>query len=139
MGGDLRSLVARETILLHVCEDLILALARSVKILLRISFDLGCAAPARRNLVAQFTQPEGQLRLVDGSGELLRLEEASLLKRPCRSVRALGDIEDDGVGMKLRRGVAIDGSRCVVLEFCDDELAGGLGGLIAAESRRERS
>ncbi len=49
--------------------------------------------------------------------------------------RALSDIEDDGMGMKLRRGVAIDGPRCVVLEFCDDELAGGLGGMIAADPR----
>ena len=37
--------------------------------------------------------------------------------------------------MKLRRGVAIDGPRCVVLEFCDDELAGGLGGTIATDPR----
>ena len=57
------------------------------------------------------------------------------LERPCSSIGALSDIEDDGVGMKLRRGVAIDGPRCVVLEFCDDELAGGLGGMIATEPR----
>ena len=37
--------------------------------------------------------------------------------------------------MKLRRGVAIDGARCVVLEFCGDELAGGFGGMVAADPR----
>ena len=88
-----------------------------------------------RDLVAKFAQPKGQLRLIDGSGELLRLEETALLKRTCRSVRTLGDIEDDGVRVKLRRSVAIDGPRCVVLEFCDDELPGGLGRPIATEPR----
>ena len=39
------------------------------------------------------------------------------------------------MGVKLRRGIAIDGPRCVVLEFCDDELAGGLGGMIATDPR----
>jgi hypothetical protein len=37
--------------------------------------------------------------------------------------------------MKLRSGVTIDGPRCVVLEFCDDELGGGLGGAVAAKPR----
>ena len=116
-------------------EDLILALARSVKILLRIPLDLRCAASTGGDFVSEFAQPEGQLRLVDSSSELLRLEETALLKRTCRSVRALSDIEDNGMSVKLRRGIAIDGPRCVVLEFCGDELAGGLGGMIATDPR----
>jgi len=140
VGGDFCRLVAGETVILHVCEDLILALARSVKILLRIPLDLRCAASTGRNLVAKFVQPEGQLRLVDGSGELLRLEEALRLERPrllsvLDAIGALSDIEDDSVRVKLRRGVAIDGTRCVVLEFRDDELAGGLCGMVATDPR----
>jgi hypothetical protein len=135
VGGDLRRFVAGETILLHVSEDLILALARSVKILLRISLDLRCAASARRNLVAQLAQPKGQLRLIDGSGELLRLEESAFLERPRGSIGTFSDIEDDGVGVKLRSSIALDGTRCVVLEFCDNELAGKLGRPIATEPR----
>ena len=78
--------------------------------------------------------------MVDGSCELLRLEEALRPERPrllsaLDAIRAFCDIEDDSVRVKLRSGVAIDGPGCVVLEFCDDELAGGFGGPVAAEPR----
>ena len=49
------------------------------------------------------------------------------------SVLALGHIEDDGVGVELRRGIAIDGTRGVMLELRGDELAGGFGGMVAAD------
>ena len=74
MRGDLRGLVAGEP-LLHVFEDLLAARAGGVKILLRVSFDLRRAALAGFDLVAEIAQPVGQLRLIDGGGELLRLEE----------------------------------------------------------------
>jgi hypothetical protein len=51
------------------------------------------------------------------------------------AIRAFCDIEDDSVRVKLRSGVAIDGPGCVVLEFRDDKLAGGLCGMIATDPR----
>ena len=87
MGGDLRRLVAGETILLHVCEDLILALARSVKILLRISFDLRCAASAGRDLVAQVratgrSTPTGRRQWRTAATRRNRAPEAPVSFRP---------------------------------------------------------
>ena len=50
------------------------------------------------------------------------------------SVCALGHIEDDGVGMKLRRDIAIDRAGGIVLELGGDKLARGLGRMIASDS-----
>ena len=50
------------------------------------------------------------------------------------SVLALGHIEDDGVGMELRRGVAVYRPGGVMLELRGDELPGGLGGMVAADA-----
>ena len=63
-----------------------------------------------------------------------------LSKKPrlqCASgaIAALGHIEDDGMGMELRSGVAIDRPRRVMLELGGNELAGGLGGIVAADPR----
>jgi hypothetical protein len=134
MSGNLRRFVTRKAILLHVFEDLVLALAGGVQILLRISFDLRCAAPTRHNLVAQLAQPEGQFRLINGSGELLRLKEAALLQGASGPIRAFSDIENHCMSVKLRRGVAVHRARGVVLELGDDELACGFSRPIAAHA-----
>src|SRR5271155_1481095 len=47
----------------------------------------------------------------------------------------LRHVEEYGMGMKLRRGVAIDGPRGVVLESCGDEFSGRLRGMDIADSR----
>jgi hypothetical protein len=61
----------------------------------------------------------------------LGLEQAALLERSCLqfsslAVLTLGDVEDNGVGVELRRGVAVDGSGGVMLEGRGGELAGRL-------------
>jgi hypothetical protein len=68
-----------------------------------------------------------QFGLINGSGELLRIEVAVLLERAGLPVFALRDIEDDSVGVELRRGIAVYGTGCVVLELGNDELPGRLG------------
>jgi len=65
----------------------------------------------------------------------LTLEETALLQGTCGSILALRYIEDDGVGVKLGSGVAIDRAGGVVLELCGDEFARGLGGVVAADPR----
>jgi hypothetical protein len=79
-------------------------------------------------------KPVGQLRLIDGGGKLLRGEEALRLDGAGLAVVALGDIEDDGVGMELRRNVAIDRAGGVVLELGGDEFGRGLGRMVAADA-----
>ena len=63
------------------------------------------------------------------ANKTLRLDGARL------AILALRDIEDDGVSMKLRRDIAINRAGSVVLEFRGDELARGLGRMIAADTR----
>ena len=37
------------------------------------------------------------------------------------------------MGVELRRGIAVYGTRGVMLELCSDELAASLGGIVAAD------
>ena len=98
------------------------------------SLDLRCATASRFNFVAEVAEAIGQFRLIYGGGKLLRLEQTALLQGPRLSVVAHGDIEDDGVGVELRRGVAVHGAGGVMLELRSDELAGGFGGVVAADA-----
>ena len=50
------------------------------------------------------------------------------------AVLALGHIEDDGVGMELRRNVTIDRAGGVVLELGGDEFGRGLGRMVPADA-----
>ena len=43
-------------------------------------------------------------------------------------------VEDHSMGVELRRGVAVNRSRGIVFELCSDELASGLGWVVAADS-----
>ena len=72
--------------------------------------------------------------MIDGSGELLRSEEALRLNRARLAIVALGDVENNRVGMQLRRNIAIDRARGIVLELGGDKLARGLGRMIAADA-----
>lgn len=51
------------------------------------------------------------------------------------AVRPLGDIEDHSMGVELRRGIAVYGTRGVMLELCSNKLAAILGGIVAADTR----
>jgi hypothetical protein len=62
------------------------------------------------------------VRLIDGSRKLLCLEKTARLQSAHRSIFTLGHIEDHGMGMELRRGVAIDRTRGVMLEGRGDKL-----------------
>ena len=135
MSGDLRGLVALNAIALHVLADLLAAWTGGVKVLLRVALDFGSAAFAWFNFITKIAQPVHQLRLINRSGILLRREETLRLERPRRAIGALGDIEDDGVGMKLRRGITIHRTGGVVLELGGHELLCSFGRMIAADPR----
>ena len=47
---------------------------------------------------------------------------------------ALGEIEDHGVGMELRRNITVYGAGRIMLKLCSDELARRLWGMIAANA-----
>ena len=123
MRGDLGGFFPIAAGAFEVLADLLAARARCVKILLRVALDLRRAAAAGRDFVAKLAEPVGQLRLIDGRGKLLRGEEALRLQGARLAVVAFGHIEDDGVRMKLRRNIAVDGPGGVVLKLGGDKLA----------------
>jgi hypothetical protein len=69
---------------------------------------------------------EGQLGLVNSRRKLLGIEEATFLESAAAAIGAFGDVEDDGVGVELRRGIAIDGPGGVMFKLRGYKFAGGL-------------
>ena len=132
MGGNFGGLFPVAAGTLQVFTDLLAAGTRCVKVLLRVALDLRRAASSRGDLVAELAQPVGQLRLINGRGELLRSEETLRLQGAVFPRLALRDIEDDGVGMELRSGVAVHGPGGVMLEFGGNEFGRGLRRMVPA-------
>jgi hypothetical protein len=105
-----------------------------VEVFLRIPFDLGRTAPARRNLVSELAQFVGEFGLINGGGELLRGEEALRLDDARLAVVALGDIENNRMRVQLGRDIAVDWAGCIVLKLGGYKFASGLGRMIAADA-----
>ncbi len=78
-------------------------------VLRRIALDLRLAMLAALDLVAEVLLTAGKLGWLDSGCELLRPEQAASIQGPGLSAVPLGDVEDDGMGVELRRGVAGDG------------------------------
>src|SRR5665213_979360 len=108
MGCDLCGLVPTKAALLHALAYLLAPLTGGVKILLCVSLDLRRTTAASFDFVAEIAKTVGQLGLIDGGGKLLRIEQTALLQRARLAVWPLGDVEDHGMGVKLRRRVAVD-------------------------------
>ncbi len=64
---------------------------------------------AALNLITEILQAAGELGAVDGGRKLLRAEQAPRVQSSGLAVLAVGDVEDDGMGVELGRGVAFDG------------------------------
>ena len=100
-----------------------------------VALDLRLAMLAAFDLVAKLLQARSQLRPVDAGGKLLRLEEATLLERSRLPILPLGHIEDHGMGVELRRGIAVHWPGSVVLEGRGGELARHFRGVHVAAGR----
>ena len=99
--GDLRRLGAGNSPSLHFFFDLLAAQAGGFQVVGGIGLDFRCSAFAPLDLVAKPAQAIHQLRLVHRRHKVLALKEGLLLQCPRRSVRPLGHIEDDGMGVEL--------------------------------------
>src|SRR5665213_1508565 len=115
--------------------DLFTAWTRCVEVLLCVALDLRLTMLAAFDLVAQAMQPYGKLGAVHAGCKLLGLEQAAFLERACLAVLAFGDIEDDGMGVKLRRSITVHRTGGVMFEGGRDELAGRLRCVDVADTR----
>src|SRR5882724_9909049 len=132
--GDLGSFLPGAACAFEVLTNLLAPWTGWVEVFLRVALNLWRAAPARRDFVTKLAQFVSQLGLIDGRGELLRGEEALRLDRARLAIGPLGDVENDRVGMQLRRDIAIDRAGGIVLEFGGDKSARSFGRMIAADA-----
>src|ERR1039458_9574702 len=96
VGSDLGGLLSGVARAFEIGAYLLASRARCVEILLRVALDLRCSAAANGDLVTELAKPVGQLRLIDGGGELLRGEEALRLDGARLAGVAFGNVKDDG-------------------------------------------
>src|SRR5271157_4521540 len=106
--GDLGSFLTGVAGAFEVLTNLLAAGTGCVEILLRVALDLRRAAPSGRDFVTELAEFVGQFGLIDGCGKLLRSEKALRLDGAGLAVFALGDVENDGVGVQLWRNIAIN-------------------------------
>src|SRR5208337_856167 len=135
MGGDLRGARAFSSNLLQVFLDLFSPWTRCIEIFLRVALDFRLSVLAAFDFIAQPLQAHGKLGTIHAGRILLRLEKASLLKRPRLAVLALGQIENDGMRMKLWCGIPIHRAGSIVLEGGGDELGRRLRRVNIADTR----
>jgi hypothetical protein len=90
--------------------------AACFQVLSCVTADLRGTVLAGIDPVAKPLQPPGELRLIDGGGELLTSEKLLRLKRAGLSVGGLGYVKENDVRVELGRGVAVDRTGAVVLE-----------------------
>jgi hypothetical protein len=134
VGGDFGGLFPVAAGTFQILPYLLAAGAGRVQVVLGVTLDLRGAASTGGDFITKLTQPVGQLRLVDGRGELLRGEETLRLQGAVLAVVTLGDIKDDGVSVELWSGVAVHGPGGIVLELGGNELCSGLRWMVPANA-----
>src|SRR5665213_160005 len=134
VSSNLRCLRPAETAPRNGFLDLLAAGTGGFQVLSGVALYVGRTALASLDLVAQIAEPEREFRLINGGRKLLAIEVTLRLKCASRTVGSLGHIEDDGMGMELGRGVAVNRAGGVMLELRDDKLARRFGGLVPADA-----
>src|ERR1035441_937 len=120
--------------------DLFTSRIGSLQIFLRVALYFWLSILTALQLVAQLFEMQCQLGSIDRRGvalgheHLVRLQSSHLLP-VFGAVLPFGHIEDHGMGMKLRRRVAIDGPRGIMLESGCDEFPRCLWGMHIADPR----
>jgi hypothetical protein len=135
VSGDFCGFLSGAPCSLQILANLLAARAGCIEVLLRVAFDFWGAAAANGDLVTKLAKPIGQLRLIDGGGKLLRCEKALRLYGAGLAVDPLGDIEDYGVCVELRRNVSIYRAGGVVLKLGGNEFGRGFRRMVAADAR----
>src|ERR1700676_1416305 len=141
VGRDLRCCRSVDPLLSQMIFDLFTPRTGSLQIFLRVAADFRLSMLAALQFVAQLSETQCQLGSVDGRGvalgheHLVRLQSSHLFS-VFGAVLPLGHIEDHGMGMKLRRRIAIYGPRGIVLESGGDEFSRRLPGMHTARSEK---
>ncbi len=123
MSRDLRGRRSVDSLLAQMVLDLFPARAGCVQILLCVSPDFRLPVLSAFDLIPEIFKARREFGSVHRGDVSLRDEDLVRLQGARLSVLALRDIEDDSVGMQLRRRVTVNGAGGVMLEGRSDKLA----------------
>ena len=132
---DLRRARACVALLRHVLFDLLAARAAGFQILRRVAPDLRRAVFPWLDLIAEFLQAPREFTPIDRRAVLLATVKLPRLNRVRLAVFGLSHVEEHRVRVKLRRGIAVNRPRAVMLELRHHPFAAGLGRSVAAHAR----
>jgi hypothetical protein len=131
--GDLCGFGSFEAVPLQVFPDLCRTWAGSIKVFLRVAFDFGSSSSPTLQFVAELAELVHQVRLVHSRRVTLAFKERSLLKSTGGAVLPFGYVEDNGMGVKLWRGITVRRAGRIVFELGRDKPPGLLGRVVAAD------
>jgi len=126
VGSDLRCRCATDSLFPQMVLDLFPSWTGRFQVLFGVATDFRLSVLPALQFIAQHLQPHCQFGAIDRSHVSLRDKEFVGLETPRCSIRLLGHIEDDGMGVKLRGGVTINGSGGIVFKGSSNKPARGL-------------
>jgi len=135
MSRDLRRHGALSIRFGQIVLDLLATRTGRVEVLTCVASDFRLAAATALYLVAERGQSRCRLGSIDRRGELLRPVQLARLQWTHCTVCRLREVEDDRVGMELRRGIAVHRPGAVVLKQGRYRIAGRFRPAIATEPR----
>src|SRR4029077_17187581 len=110
VSSDLRCRCAIDSLFPQMIFDLFAPWTGRLQILFGVATDFGLAMLSALQFIAQHLQPHCQFGSIDGRYVSLRNEEFVGLEAARCSIGLLGHVEDYGMGVKLRRGIATNGT-----------------------------
>src|SRR6266545_3445448 len=126
VGGDLRCGCAVDSLFAQMVFDLFTTRAGSLQVFLGVAMDFWLSVLSALQFIAQYLQPHCQFGSIDCGHVSLRNEQFVRLETARASVRLLSHVEDYSMGVKLRRGIAINWPSRVVFKRGGDKFARGL-------------
>ena len=132
--GNLRGSGATQACFLEMFLNLLAARAVGFQVLARIPLNLGCAILPDLQFVPELSHAPGKLGLIHGGSVLLGAVQLLRLDRAEFSVSRFRHVEEDDMGMQLRRGVAVNRPCGVVLELRSGPITRVLRWIVAAHS-----
>jgi hypothetical protein len=133
--GNLRGTGATQAGFLEMLLNLLAARAVRLQVLARISLDLWRAILPDLQFVTELLDAPGKLGSIYSGPVLLGPIELLRLDCPEFPITRFRHVEENGMGVQLRRGVAVDRTRRVVLELRYRPIVRVLGSSVAPHTR----
>ena len=134
VGSDLCRRCAIDSLLAQMVFDLFASWTGRLQVLFGVAADFRLPMFPAFQFIAEHLQPHCQFGSVNCRHVSLGNEEFVGLEAPRYSVGLLSYVEDDCMGVKLGRGIAINGTSGIVFKSGGNKLAGSLGRVNIADT-----